>query len=227
MTTAPAAVSTALQLSNVRKVYTMGDGSDVVALDHATLVVDDGEIVSLLGPSGSGKTTLLNLLAGIDRPDAGTVSVGGQDVGGTRASKLARWRARTVGYIFQRAHLVPVLTAYENVELPLWLQKLSRADRHRRVELAQGEAVDEPVARPAMAGGAVDELGGERSVALGEAAAGQQPGQHQVGVGAVLLDADQRLDGDAAGVGPRHGAASPRRSPALTSPRHFPIPNGS
>jgi putative ABC transport system ATP-binding protein len=105
-------------------------------LDDVDLDVAPGDFLVLLGPSGSGKTTLLNLLAGIDRPDAGSVQVGGQDVGGARASKLARWRARTVGYIFQRAHLVPVLTAYENVELPLWLQKLSRSERHRRVELA-------------------------------------------------------------------------------------------
>ncbi|MDB4559394.1 ABC transporter ATP-binding protein [Planctomycetota bacterium] len=124
-----------IELRGVTRRYMKG-GHAVTPLDDVDLDVAPGDFLVLLGPSGSGKTTLLNLLAGIDRPDEGTVSVGGQDVGGTRASKLARWRARTVGYIFQRAHLVPVLTAYENVELPLWLQKLSRADRHRRVELA-------------------------------------------------------------------------------------------
>ncbi len=124
-----------IELRGVTRRYMKG-GHAVTPLDDVDLDVGPGDFLVLLGPSGSGKTTLLNLLAGIDRPDTGTVTVGNQDVGGTRASKLARWRARTVGYIFQRAHLVPVLTAYENVELPLWLQKLSRADRHRRVELA-------------------------------------------------------------------------------------------
>ncbi|MEM8713973.1 MAG: ABC transporter ATP-binding protein, partial [Planctomycetota bacterium] len=84
----------------------------------------------------SGKTTLLNLLAGIDRPQAGRVSVGGLDVGAARSRKLAKWRARTVGYVFQRANLVPVLSAYENVEMPLWLQRMSKKERHERVSLA-------------------------------------------------------------------------------------------
>ena len=124
-----------IELRGVTRRYMKG-GHAVTPLDDVDLDVAPGDFLVLLGPSGSGKTTLLNLLAGIDRPDAGSVQVGGQDVGGARASKLARWRARTVGYLFQRAHLVPVLTAYENVELPLWLQKLSRSERHRRVELA-------------------------------------------------------------------------------------------
>ena len=124
-----------IELRGVTRRYLKGGHADT-PLDDLDLDVAPGDFLVLLGPSGSGKTTLLNLLAGIDRPDAGSVQVGGQDVGGARASKLARWRAWTVGYFFQRAHLVPVLTAYENVELPLWLQKLSRSERHRRVELA-------------------------------------------------------------------------------------------
>jgi putative ABC transport system ATP-binding protein len=124
-----------LELRGVTRRYTKGEHT-VTPLERVDLDVETGEFLVLLGPSGTGKTTLLNLLAGIDRPDEGTVRVGDVDVGGTRASKLARWRARTVGYVFQRSHLVPVLTAYENVEMPLWLQRMSRAERHERVEVA-------------------------------------------------------------------------------------------
>lgn len=124
-----------IELRGVTRRYTKGEHV-VTPLEDVDLDVEAGESLVLLGPSGSGKTTLLNLLAGIDRPQAGTVVVGGLDVGAARASKLAKWRARTVGYVFQRANLMPVLTAYENVELPLWLQRLSKGERHRRVSLA-------------------------------------------------------------------------------------------
>jgi putative ABC transport system ATP-binding protein len=123
-----------IELRGVTKTYRRG-GHAISPLKDATLDVAEGEFFVLLGPSGSGKTTLLNLLAGIDRPDAGTVSVGGRDVGSGRGD-LAAWRAETVGYVFQQANLVPVLTAYENVELPLGLFKMDRAERHRRVALA-------------------------------------------------------------------------------------------
>lgn len=108
----------------------------VTPLEEVDLDIGRGEFLVLLGPSGSGKTTLLNLLAGIDRADEGTVTVGDLEL--TRASnrRLARWRADHVGYVFQQANLVPVLTAYENVELPLWLLPLSRKERHARVSLA-------------------------------------------------------------------------------------------
>jgi putative ABC transport system ATP-binding protein len=91
-----------------------------------------------MGPSGSGKTTLLNLIAGIDRPTGGVIRVGGQDLSQLSRNKLATWRAQHVGYIFQLYNLIPVLTAFENVELPLLLLPLSRADRRKRVEIALG-----------------------------------------------------------------------------------------
>ncbi len=124
-----------IQLEDVTKSYTRGEHRVTPLLD-VTLQIERGEFFVLLGPSGSGKTTLLNLLAGIDHPDTGTVRVGGQDLAALSAAALADWRAQHVGYIFQLDNLVPVLTAYENVELPLFLQKLSRADRHRRVATA-------------------------------------------------------------------------------------------
>lgn len=124
-----------IELRGVTRRYRRGEHT-VTPLEGVDLDIEQGEFLVLLGPSGSGKTTLLNLLAGIDRPQAGTVSVAGEDVGSGRSGRLARWRARTVGYVFQRANLVPVLTAYENVELPLWLQRLRRAERHRRVSIA-------------------------------------------------------------------------------------------
>jgi putative ABC transport system ATP-binding protein len=124
-----------IELNGVTRRYVKGEHT-VTPLLEVDLSIEATEFLVLLGPSGSGKTTLLNLLAGIDRPQAGTVHVGGFDVGRGGSGALARWRARTVGYVFQRANLVPVLTAYENVELPLWLQRLSRKERHRRVSFA-------------------------------------------------------------------------------------------
>jgi putative ABC transport system ATP-binding protein len=124
-----------IELRGVTKSYKKGEHS-VTPLEDVTLDIDQGEFFVLLGPSGSGKTTLLNLLAAIDRPDRGTVSVGGEDLGAKPSRQLADWRAEHVGYIFQQANLVPVLSAYENVELPLWLHRLSRAERHQRVLVA-------------------------------------------------------------------------------------------
>ena len=100
------------------------------------LSIEAGGFVALMGPSGSGKTTLLNLLAGIDRPTAGSIEVDGTDIARLGRAELARWRSGHVGYVFQLYNLVPVLTAYENVELPLLLHALDRAERHRRVSEA-------------------------------------------------------------------------------------------
>jgi putative ABC transport system ATP-binding protein len=112
-------------------------GSEIVTpLQALDLTVEQGEFVCLMGPSGSGKTTLLHLLAGIDRPTAGTVHVAGVEVSALSANELARWRTRSVGYVFQQYNLIPVLTAYENVEVPLLLLRMSAADRRRRVGTA-------------------------------------------------------------------------------------------
>jgi len=105
-------------------------------LDGLDLDVERGTFLALMGPSGSGKTTLLNLIAGIDRPTRGSLVIGGENIGAMSRSRLAAWRAKHVGYVFQLYNLVPVLTAYENVELPMLLQPLSRQQRHEKVALA-------------------------------------------------------------------------------------------
>ena len=120
---------------NLEKHYSRG-GETVRVLESIDLTLARGAFVALMGPSGSGKTTLLNLFAGIDRPTAGTLMVDGQDLTKLSRAQLAQWRATSVGYVFQLYHLVPVLTAYENVELPLYLHELSRAQRHERVSEA-------------------------------------------------------------------------------------------
>ncbi len=117
------------------KTYAKG-AQPVSVLKDLDLTVEPGEFLALMGPSGSGKTTLLNLIAGIDRPTAGQIIVAGQDLGMLSRGQLAHWRANHVGYIFQLYNLIPVLTAYENVELPLLLLPLSRSERRRRVQVA-------------------------------------------------------------------------------------------
>lgn len=125
----------AVDVRDVRKVYTR-DSQQIVVLDGITLAVPEGEFLALMGPSGSGKTTLLNLIAGIDRPTSGRVVVAGTDLGSLSESALAKWRSRTVGFIFQFYNLIPVLTAVENVELPLLLTGLSRKQRRERAMIA-------------------------------------------------------------------------------------------
>jgi putative ABC transport system ATP-binding protein len=112
-------------------------GENVIKpLDRLDLDVEAGTFLALMGPSGSGKTTLLNLIAGIDRPTGGSLKIGGVEISAMSRSKLAAWRSEYIGYIFQLYNLVPVLTAYENVELPLLLHPLSRKQRHEKVALA-------------------------------------------------------------------------------------------
>jgi len=117
-------------------------GPEVITpLQETDLRVEKGEFVSLMGASGSGKTTLLNLIAGIDRCTSGRVVVNGTDITSLSRTKLANWRAGNIGYIFQTHNLIPVLTAYENVELPLLLLPMNRSERQKRVEIAL-QAVD-------------------------------------------------------------------------------------
>ncbi|MCX5652205.1 MAG: ABC transporter ATP-binding protein [Planctomycetota bacterium] len=120
-----------IRLTRVTKVYRRGD-SEIVPLRDLDLEIARGSFVSLMGPSGSGKSTLLNLLAGIDRATSGELWIDGRDLARLSRDELAAWRARSVGIIFQSYNLVPVLTAYENVELPLLLHDLSRRERHER-----------------------------------------------------------------------------------------------
>jgi len=129
-----------VELRDVTKRYHKGDET-ITPLDSVTLDIDEGEFVSLMGSSGTGKSTLLNLIASIDRPDSGTISVDGTEITNLSRTRLANWRAVNIGYIFQTHNLIPVLTAYENVELPLLLLPMSRAERQKRVEIAL-EAVD-------------------------------------------------------------------------------------
>ncbi len=111
-------------------------GVSIKPLDQLDLTVEAGTFLTLMGPSGSGKTTLLNLIAGIDRPTSGELLIDGQSIVGLSRARLAAWRASHVGYVFQLYNLVPVLTAYENVELPLLIHSMSRKERHRRVSTA-------------------------------------------------------------------------------------------
>lgn len=120
-----------VQIRDVRKQYAR-DSQAITVLDGINLDVAKGEFVALMGPSGSGKTTLLNLIAGIDRPSSGQTWVAGTDVARLSESALARWRSQTVGFIFQFYNLVPVLTAEENVALPLLLTRLSAQERRER-----------------------------------------------------------------------------------------------
>jgi putative ABC transport system ATP-binding protein len=124
-----------VRIRNVSKRYAR-EGFEVVALDDVSLDIERGDFVALMGPSGSGKSTLLNLIAGIDRSTDGGVDVLGTDLARLNESQLAAWRNTHVGYIFQTFNLIPVLTAYENVELPLLLTNLSKSERRRNVETA-------------------------------------------------------------------------------------------
>jgi putative ABC transport system ATP-binding protein len=130
-TAAPETSEPMVDVRKVRKVYRR-DAEELTVLDGIDLQVPAGEFVALMGPSGSGKTTLLNLIAGIDRPTSGQVIVAGTDVARLSESDLAKWRSRSVGFIFQFYNLIPVLRAVENVELPLLLTNLSKRERRER-----------------------------------------------------------------------------------------------
>ena len=122
-----------IEVRNVSKSYHR-DSLLVPVLNNISITVPDGEFLAMMGPSGSGKTTLLNLIAGIDRPDEGSIAVNGTEIATLSESALAQWRSNNVGFIFQFYNLLPVLTAFENVELPLLLTNLSRKERREHVE---------------------------------------------------------------------------------------------
>src|ERR1700756_3122948 len=124
-----------IQARGLDKTYRRGN-EDIEVLQGLNLDVDKGDFVAFMGPSGSGKTTLLNLLGGLDVPTRGTISVAGDEITHMSRGKLTDWRARHVGFIFQMYNLIPVLTAFQNVELPLLLTKLSKAERRKHVETA-------------------------------------------------------------------------------------------
>lgn len=124
-----------IEVQNVSKSY-YREKIEIPVLNNITINVEQGEFLALMGPSGSGKTTLLNLIAGIDKPSNGNIIVNGTDISSLGESALAKWRANNVGFIFQFYNLIPVLSAFENVELPLLLTKLSKAQRKKQVETA-------------------------------------------------------------------------------------------
>lgn len=127
--------SSLIQVRKLDKRYVRGS-EEIHVLQGLNLDVEAGDFVAFMGPSGSGKTTLLNLLGGLDVPTSGSVTVAGDEISHLSAAKLTAWRARHVGFIFQMYNLIPVLTAFQNVELPLLLTKLSKAERKRHVETA-------------------------------------------------------------------------------------------
>ncbi|MBV6512088.1 MAG: putative ABC transporter ATP-binding protein YknY [Ignavibacteriaceae bacterium] len=128
-------MDTLIHVNAVSKMYKR-DKFEIPVLNDLSLQVPEGKFLALMGPSGSGKTTLLNLIAGIDRPTKGSISVKGTEITSLSETALAKWRANSVGFVFQFYNLIPVLTAYENVELPLILTPLSKAERKKHVETA-------------------------------------------------------------------------------------------
>jgi putative ABC transport system ATP-binding protein len=122
-----------VEIDNVSRTY-QRDEFQIHALDNVTIRIPTGHFVAIMGPSGSGKTTLLNLIAGIDHPTSGRVAIGNEEIAGMKERELAAWRARHIGLVFQFYNLIPVLTAFENVELPLLLTHLTRAQRREHVE---------------------------------------------------------------------------------------------
>ncbi len=124
-----------IQCESLGRTYRRGD-VEIKPLRNVDLLINKGEFVAMMGPSGSGKTTLLNIIAGIDRPTNGRVLVNGVDIKSLSSARLADWRAKTVGYVFQLYNLIPVLSAYENVEVPLLLKRMSRKARHAAISEA-------------------------------------------------------------------------------------------
>jgi putative ABC transport system ATP-binding protein len=126
-----------VEIRDVSKVFHR-DAERIEVFDRLSMDIEQGTFTALMGPSGSGKSTLLNLIAGLDKPTSGTVRVGGAEVSGMTPAQLAEWRSRNIGFVFQQFNLIPVLTAFQNVELPLLLTRLSKKDREERVRIALG-----------------------------------------------------------------------------------------
>jgi putative ABC transport system ATP-binding protein len=128
-------MSALVKINGVHKYFTRGS-ERIDVLQGVSLDIPQGDFLALMGPSGSGKTTLLNLLGGLDQPSAGSIDVGGTSIGSLSGGQLSKWRSHHIGFVFQLYNLLPVLTAERNVELPLLLTKLSRAERMKRVAIA-------------------------------------------------------------------------------------------
>jgi putative ABC transport system ATP-binding protein len=154
-----------IRLRRVTKRYTRG-GETLTVLDKLDLEMEQGGFYALMGPSGSGKTTLLNLIGGLDKSDEGSVQIEGEDISAMGGPELAAWRAEKVGFVFQGFNLIPVLTAQENVELPLLLTKLSRTERrqHAQTALELVDLADRRGHRPSQLSG-----GQEQRVAIARA----------------------------------------------------------
>jgi putative ABC transport system ATP-binding protein len=128
-------MSTLVRINNVHKYFTRGS-ERIDVLQGVNLDIPEGDFLALMGPSGSGKTTLLNLMGGLDTPSSGAIEIGGANIAGLSGSQLSQWRSQHIGFVFQLYNLLPVLTAEKNVELPLLLTKLSKAERSKRVAIA-------------------------------------------------------------------------------------------
>jgi putative ABC transport system ATP-binding protein len=128
-------MSTLVRINNVHKFFSRGS-ERIDVLQGVNLDIPEGDFLALMGPSGSGKTTLLNLMGGLDAPSSGAIEIGGANIAGLSGSHLSRWRSQHIGFVFQLYNLLPVLTAEKNVELPLLLTKLSKAERQKRVAIA-------------------------------------------------------------------------------------------
>lgn len=160
-----------ISCQSISKSYRKG-ANTVTPLENLNLEVPRGEFLALMGPSGSGKTTLLNLISGIDSPTTGALVIDGENIAGFSRKQLTKWRSQKVGYIFQMYHLIPVLTAFENVELPLLITPLSRAERRKKVEEALDLVglMDRSHHTPAELSG-----GQEQRVAIARALVGDPP----------------------------------------------------